>query len=353
VAGASASASWDGFAWTAQPPHTVNGVSAVWSFSPTDTWVAGWGRRVWHCEYNGCAYFWPASINHWDGTAWTAYDQFWGGYSGLWGSSPTDLWAVGSGGGAGLYGIHHWDGTAWSIVAGDMYTVYASVWGSSASDVWVVGSGGVILHWDGAAWSPFPSGVTEELFSVSGTSASDVWAVGGFGTIVHWDGNAWTRWASPVTSTLVSISLRGPDDAWAVASDGSTIHWNGATWSLLPSGLVSGTNLLAAGGGFWLTDGVTWNANARLLELVPTAHAISGRLSGPGVTGVTVTLSGTSNAATTTDPAGRYRFDGLSDGSYTVTPAVPAGRAVPASLNVPVNGADVTGEDFTISPIVP
>jgi hypothetical protein len=33
-----------------------------------------------------------------------------------------------------------------------------SVWGSSASDIFAVGIGGTILHYDGSTWSPLKSG---------------------------------------------------------------------------------------------------------------------------------------------------------------------------------------------------
>ena len=37
------------------------------------------------------------------------------------------------------------------------------VWGSSGSDVFAVGAYGTIVHYDGAGWSAMSSGTTEEL----------------------------------------------------------------------------------------------------------------------------------------------------------------------------------------------
>ena len=37
------------------------------------------------------------------------------------------------------------------------------VWGSSATDVFAVGDSGTILHYNGSAWSAMSSGTTNEL----------------------------------------------------------------------------------------------------------------------------------------------------------------------------------------------
>ncbi len=49
-------------------------------------------------------------------------------------------------------------------------------------------------------------------------------------------------------------------------------------------------------------------------------NTISGTVSGLNTAGVTIALSGGSNATTTTDANGNYRFTGLGSGTYNVTP---------------------------------
>jgi hypothetical protein len=51
-----------------------------------------------------------------------------------------------------------------------------AVWGSSGSDVFAVGTGGTILHYDGADWSPMDSGTTHGLEGVWGSGGGDVFA---------------------------------------------------------------------------------------------------------------------------------------------------------------------------------
>lgn len=60
-----------------------------------------------------------------------------------------------------------------------------SVWGSSGSDVFAVGRNGTILHYNGTSWSPMKSSTTQWLHGVWGSSGSDVFAVGSGGTILH------------------------------------------------------------------------------------------------------------------------------------------------------------------------
>ncbi len=80
-------------------------------------------------------------------------------------------------------------------------------------------------------------------------------------------------------------------------------------------------------------------------------HVISGTVSGAVSRGVTVTLGGGRSAKTTTDCAGRYRFTGLANGSYTVTPSLAGFTFAPASRSVSVSGADVAGQDFTATAV--
>jgi hypothetical protein len=75
---------------------------------------------------------------------------------------------------------------------------------------------------------------------------------------------------------------------------------------------------------------------------------ISGTLSPTaGGSGATVTLSGASNATTTANGSGNYSFSGLSNGGYTVTPSNTGYTFSPGSQPVTIDGANVTGVNFT------
>jgi len=82
---------------------------------------------------------------------------------------------------------------------------------------------------------------------------------------------------------------------------------------------------------------------------VPT-YSISGTISGGG--GSTVGLTGAAVASTTADSSGNYSFTGLANGSYTVAPSKAGLAFTPTSAPVAVNGANVTGVNFSAS-VVP
>ncbi len=59
------------------------------------------------------------------------------------------------------------------------------------------------------------------------------------------------------------------------------------------------------------------------------------------------TLSGAGTGTVTADGSGNYTFTGLANGNYTVTPAKAGFTFSPANRAVTVNGANVTGVNFT------
>lgn len=83
--------------------------------------------------------------------------------------------------------------------------------------------------------------------------------------------------------------------------------------------------------------------------VIPTYY-ISGKVktsSGSGVSGETMTLSGAANKTTTTDSYGYYKFSGLINGNYIVTPSKSGYSFTPTNRPVTVSGANMTGQNFT------
>ena len=106
---------------------------------------------------------------------------------GLWGASPSDVYAVGSVSGRDGF-VWHWDGTGWSVLdlpdglpasaLGDPPGFF-KVWGDGAGHVYVAGGRGLLLRRDGAGpLQVVPSASDATLFTVHGT-AFGVVAVGG------------------------------------------------------------------------------------------------------------------------------------------------------------------------------
>ena len=151
--------------------------------------------------------------------------------NGVWGSSATDVFAVGS------YGtILHYDGSSWSPMSSGTPNQLRGVWGSSATDVFAVGFSGEILHYDGSFWSAMSSGTTSHLQGVWGSSATDVFAVGQYGTILHYNGSFWSTMSSGTPNNLSGVWGSSATDVFAVGLNGKILHYNGNSWSAMPSG---------------------------------------------------------------------------------------------------------------------
>lgn len=78
--------------------------------------------------------------------------------------------------------------------------------------------------------------------------------------------------------------------------------------------------------------------------------AISGNA---GAGGATVAWSGTSSGSVTADGSGNYTIPSLINGSYTIRPSLSGQTFSPTSRNQVVSGSDITGVDFTATPIPP
>ncbi len=133
-----------------------------------------------------------------------------------------------------------------------------AVWGSSTSDVWAVGSAGMALHWDGTTWSYVETGTSDSLYAVRGIGSNAVWAVGFGGRILFWDGAHWAPQASGVGVELFGLSVVSPNVAWSVGDLGTVLRWNGAAWSPVSSGtpkLLPAVHASANGVWFLTEDG--------------------------------------------------------------------------------------------------
>jgi fibronectin type 3 domain-containing protein len=90
--------------------------------------------------------------------------------------------------------------------------------------------------------------------------------------------------------------------------------------------------------------GVNFTATA---QTNPT-YSISGTITPTaGGSGAAVTLSGAATASTTADSSGNYSFSSLANGTYTVTPSNTGYTFTPTNQSVTVNGANISGVNFT------
>lgn len=100
-------------------------------------------------------------------------------------------------------------------------------------------------------------------------------------------------------------------------------------------------------GGFPSSSNLSANYWVDVVYTSSNTYNISGTISGPGGAGATVSLSGTESAITTADASGNYSFNGVINGTYTVTPTNQGVTFSPASQPVTVNSSVVSGVNFT------
>jgi uncharacterized protein YjdB len=194
-------------------PVTVSQLLGVWGASEDDVFMGGDA----------------GIILHFDGTSWSQMSnpssvQVWD----FWGTSGSDVFAVGGG------GIVHYDGVQWSTMTTPA-TSLRGVWGAAPNDVFAVGTGGSIVHYNGTDWIPQNSGTTEDLYAVWGSAGSDVYAVGDNGTILQHDGTGWATMTTPTAVVLTGIWGTLNNDIYAVGGSGTILRYDGSTWGTMTS----------------------------------------------------------------------------------------------------------------------
>jgi hypothetical protein len=156
----------------------------------------------------------------------------------IWGTSSTDVWAVGADAGDGAQ-VFHFDGERWSRLDsghdGDLWWVF----GFEAGPVYMGGTGGVILRYEDGAFTRMRTGGTGVVFGIWGSADDDMWAVGGAEGGAQ-GAFAWRKagdeWSlAPgfldelaMTDALWKVFGRTASDVWMVGTNGKTLHYDGS-----------------------------------------------------------------------------------------------------------------------------
>ena len=216
--------------WTVEAEHLDGALLSMWGTSPTNLYAVGGPRGNPGLK---------TLVMHFDGAAWSRIDvagteTFWW----LHGTSATDMWLVGENG-----RIARFDGTKLTeLTSGTTATIFG-VWAASANDAWAVGGSpglgttapqDVVLHWDGQAWtpSPLPQIFGRTYFKVWGTSATNVYIVGEAGTIWHRTGTTWKLESDPPLAhgTLLTVTGCNANEIYAVGGR-DVLRSDGTKWT--------------------------------------------------------------------------------------------------------------------------
>lgn len=181
---------------------------------------------------------------------------------GVWGSSSTDVLAVGSAG-----TVVRYDGSSWKVTRNIAPLTLYDVWGTTAYDIFVVGAARTLLHYNGSSWGFMPSPAAGDLFGLDGAAWNNVFAAGT--GAIHYDGTAWST-SLESNHSLNDIWMCSPVEAYAVDSDGIIHHLRDGTWSTIDLHLhgarlnaVWGTGpndifVVSADGDIYHFDGTNW-----------------------------------------------------------------------------------------------
>jgi hypothetical protein len=228
-------------------------------------------------------------------------------------------------------------------VAGDTASVtlglkfYSDVPGSVNGVRFYKGADNTGVH-VGTLWSSTGTKLAEITFS--GETASG-WQQANFSSPVNITAN-----------TTYIISYLAPKGHYA---DDQSYSWTALSAAPLHvSGAAPG--VFAYGSSSTFPTG-TWNGSNYWVDLAfapstssspSTVYTMSGSVSGSVAT---LTLSGAATASTTTDATGKYTFSGLANGSYVVRPSQSGYTFTPSTASVTVNGAAITGVNFTATAV--
>ncbi len=219
---------------------------------PDSMWMSGHANDLWGPSWDDIYAVGDGLIWHFDGQTWTRVHQmlsedgedivsFWG----VWGFSPTDIYAVGylyDPSPGNIYIILHYDGSQWSVAyQGRGEGKLVDIWGSSPNDLFVAAEEGGMLHYNGYSWRQMS---TTYFDSVWGTGPHDVWATGrsssGGAAIYHYDGTRWRQSYENIRFALDRVWGTGPNDIYAIGSQDYSsdatlsravvLHYDGSQW---------------------------------------------------------------------------------------------------------------------------
>lgn len=267
ISGISASKPWRVLS-SANPSASGDYLYAVVAISATNTWSVGD-----YLSGTGKTMIDQTLIEHYNGASWSVVPSPNPG-TGPNGNylravavvSASDIYAVGSQGGAGAL-IEHYNGASWSVMANPGVGVLRGIAVISARNIWAVGDDGgptrtLIEHYNGSTWSVVPSpnfglgsGDYNELSGIAAIAASNIYAVGYYSTssnshqtfIVHYNGSKWSIVPSPNVSgthdylsgvTAISASnIYAVGGSYTLDSSGKALieHFNGSKWSIVLS----------------------------------------------------------------------------------------------------------------------
>jgi hypothetical protein len=201
---------------------------AVGGTGPSDVWMlVDLGAPV--GPYSGAV--------HWNGNTWDAPSaaKITAGLMGLWSPAPGEFWTISyfNQQSTPPWGVEHWNGATLTHEDIGLSThpvgppaPVEDLWGTSDSDVWAVGAQGAIVHRDATKWSKVPTPSQVDWHAVRAVASNRAWIAGSEGAIAHWTGTQFVPMVTGTTSTIFAFWADGMTQ-WAVGAGGLALRRQG------------------------------------------------------------------------------------------------------------------------------
>ena len=305
---------YDGRSWVKQTSNTSNSLAGIWGSSANNVYAVGDAGTILHNNGTGwspivstdtqnLATVWGASDTavfatgsagefwKFDGATWSKIGSDSGHVNcfSAWGSSNTDVYFACADG-----DLFHYNGTTVARRTTGQTTPLNGIWGSSASNIYAVGDGGTILRAtdNGVTWVPVANSFVGNLLSIWGLNSTTIYTGGKQGTIQKYNGTTLSISTQEHTDALNSVWGTGAGNAYAVGGNGVVIHYNGSSWtttatldaSALNSVWGSAANdIYAAGAGgldtavlYHSTNGTVWTRDSVVVTGDGNVNAVWG-----------------------------------------------------------------------------
>jgi hypothetical protein len=230
---------WDGQQWEMKriPTNSVVGLG----FYPINTVFAFDADNIWMFSDAG-------SYCHWNGTTWQSQyvAERQGGINKIWGSSPTDLYFVGTNGNITYYNGQSWQKLESPAGAGGTDFDFQDIWGEvdlSNGQNKILAVACNRFTNDGSAVVRI-TGNTINLVQGAGlpSNISGVWSADGREWYICGDGlfksrdltKPWQEIAGQPLIYKLCIRGNGPNDIFVAGYLGLVSHWNGYSWHTYP-----------------------------------------------------------------------------------------------------------------------
>jgi hypothetical protein len=213
---------WDGTTWTNVGSLGASAVTAITGTSNSDVWI---GSR-------------DGTLGYWNGMTMRRVSiATMSPIVSLWRQDASVIYI---GTEKGLVRLDIPTNTQTVVLSGG---TARNVWGTSATDIWAVGSSNEVNRFDGMTWSKTTIPMASSLIGgLGGTSATDVWALTGLGVAYHFDGVAWTTHTLTTSFNEVrGLLVHSATEVWVFGTGaptffgpGAAMRWDGTKWTLLP-----------------------------------------------------------------------------------------------------------------------